>query len=282
MTMKNPFLLTLFLFLTISLSAQKVSVGKVTENRSTEQEYFGNRCEIQLKVSGEEIRKYKYVKVSALNKAVDDQGIDMIDEEELDFDYEKIEDAVVELDLKLHTASRKASVIKELQGEVTLFNPTEANGAIVKVIGFQSKPNANLLPVKAPLKMVYLDKAAYEAFNKANKDKSEAELKKLPEATRVVAAMLLNAFESFSFMSESDPNSLSFLIDGDFTKLVDVKFEDETGKEVERNGTMTSGDNLVVYYFNQPPSPKWKMTVYVEAAAALKKMPFSFANVDLP
>ncbi|MBK7870752.1 MAG: hypothetical protein IPJ74_08710 [Saprospiraceae bacterium] len=227
--MKNQLSCLILLLLANALFAQKISVGKVDEARSTGDSYFGNRLEVELRISGEEVRKYKYVKVSGLTKATDDQGIDLIDEDELRFDYDEIEENFVNLTIRMNNTSRKATVIKDMAGEITLFNPTEANGAVLKVANFQSKPNTNLLPAKAPLKIVYLDKKAYEEFHKANKDKTEAELKKLPEASRQVAKMLLEAFEGFAYMGE-DENQLTFLLDGDVEKLVDVKFEDENGK----------------------------------------------------
>ncbi|MBK7873550.1 MAG: hypothetical protein IPJ74_24240 [Saprospiraceae bacterium] len=179
--MKNQLSCLILLLLANALFAQKISVGKVDEARSTGDSYFGNRLEVELRISGEEVRKYKYVKVSGLTKATDDQGIDLIDEDELRFDYDEIEENFVNLTIRMNNTSRKATVIKDMAGEITLFNPTEANGAVLKVANFQSKPNTNLLPAKAPLKIVYLDKKPTKNFHKANKDKTEAELKNYPK-----------------------------------------------------------------------------------------------------
>ncbi len=279
--MKNQWLCLFMMLFVIGLNAQKISISKVDESRSTGNSYFGNRLEVELRVSGEDVRKFKYIKINTLAKATDDQGFDLIDEDELRFDYTKIEENFVNVTLRMHTSSRKAMVIKELAGEMILFNPTETNGAVLKINNFQSKPNTNLLPAKAPIKMVYLDKKAYEDFHKANKDKTEAELKKLPEATRQVAKMLIEAFEGFSYFGEYD-NQLTFLLEGDVGKLVDVKFEDENGQEIERNGSFSSGGNLFAYMFNTKPSPKWKMTVLVETDGAIKRLPFALKEIELP
>lgn len=279
--MKNLLtLLLLCLFASVAF-AQKISVSSIDESRSTSDSYFGNRCLVKLKVTGDEVRKYKYVKVNALTKAIDDQQLELIKEDALKFDYKKIEETTAEVELTLHPTSRKALVIKELKGDILLFNPTEATGSLVKVANFQSKPNTNLLPAKAPFQMVFLTKEAYEAFVKSNKDKTEAELNKMPEASRALAEMILGLADAFSFMSD-DPNQLTFLLSGDRSKLVDIKFEDETGKEVERNGSSSSGDGLHSYYFSTKPSAKWKMSLLIETEKSIKKIPFNLTNIDLP
>ncbi|MFN7117124.1 MAG: hypothetical protein ACK4TA_10025 [Saprospiraceae bacterium] len=279
--MKNHLALFLLCLLANVISAQKVSVSSIEETRSTTDSYFGNRCKVKLKLTGDEVRKFKYVKINTLAKAVDDQGLELINEEESDFDYQKIEETTAEVELTLHPSSRKAEVIKELKGDILLFNPTEATGSLIKVANFQSKPNTNLLPAKSPFQMVFLTKEAYDAFVKANKDKTEAELKKMPEASRALAEMILGLADAFSFMSD-DPNQLTFLLSGDKSKFIDIKFEDETGKEVERNGSSSSGDGLYSYYFSTKPSPKWKMMLMVETEKAIKKIPFNLTNIDLP
>lgn len=279
--MKNQLALFILCLLANVLFAQKVSVSSIEETRSTTDSYFGNRCKVKLKLTGDEVRKFKYIKINTLAKAIDDQELELINEEELDFDYQKIEETTAELELTLHPSSRKAEVIKELKGDILLFNPTEATGSLVKVANFQSKPNTNLLPAKSPFQMVFLTKEAYDAFVKANKDKTEAELKKMPEASRALAEMILGLADAFSFMSD-DPNQLTFLLSGDRSKLVDIKFEDETGKEVERNGSSSSGDGLHSYYFSTKPSTKWKMSLLIETEKSIKKIPFNLTNIDLP
>lgn len=279
--MKRPLFFLLMLLPAGIGFSQKVSVAGVQENRSTTDDYFGNRCEVNLKLSGDEVRRYKYARISSLTKAADDQGFDLIDPEELDFDYEEVDDNFMELKLVLRTTSRKASVIKELKGEIILFNPTEANGGMVNIAGFKGKPNTNLVPASAPFKMVYMDKKAYETFYQSNKDKTEAQLKKMPEATRLMTRMLLEAFDSFSLIDD-ETNQLPFLVEGDVDKLVDVKFTDADGNPIDTNGTMTMNGNLKIYYFNEEPQPKWKMTVIMESGKSVTKIPFSLADIDLP
>jgi len=279
--MKKYLLLAcLFMGLSFALFSQKVSVSGVNEQRSTGESSYGNRCDIELKISGDEVRKYKFVKVTKLTKAVDDQDLDLLmDEEDNDFEYEEIEeDGRVKLQTKI--PSRKATVIKELSGELSMYGPTEANGGIVRISNYQAKANTNLLPENAGVKLVYLTKESVEKYTKEQSKKKEEELKKMPAAARELAELLMNAFEGFSGFGYDEKQAM-FVMDGDEGKLVDLYFEDANGKKIDRNGYTKSG-NLIAYYYDEKPNPNWKLVLNIESAGSIKKVPFSLINIDLP
>lgn len=263
-----------------SAFSQKVSVSGISEQRSTNEGSFSNRCDIELKITGDEVRRYKFVKVSKITKAMDDQGLDLLDnEDDNDFEYEEIdEEGRVRFETKI--PSRKATVIKELSGELSLYGPTEANGGILKIPNYQAKANTNLLPESAGVKMVYLTPASIEKYKNEQNQKKEEELKKMPAAAREIAELLMNALDGFSGFGD-DENQAMFVMDGDETKLVEVYFEDPAGKKIERNGYTKSG-NLIAYYFNEKPSPNWKLVLNIESAGSIKKIPFTLTNIDLP
>ena len=278
--MQNKQLLTILFFLvTTTAFSQKISISKIDESRSTSDGSFNNKCEIELKISGDEVRKYKFVKISKIIKVTDDQDLDLLKEERNDFEYEKIEeDANVKFETKI--PARKATVFKEISGEVSLYNPSETNGSIIKVSNYQTKTNTNLLPNTAGVQIMYLTKESIEKYAKEQKLKKEEELKKLPELARKMAEGLMKAFEGFSNSSD-DPNSAIFFIDGDETKLVDMYFEDANGKKVERNGR-SQNNNIVSYSFEEKPKPTWKLVLNIETATSIKKVPFKLVNVELP
>ncbi|MCU0405127.1 MAG: hypothetical protein MUE99_11330 [Chitinophagaceae bacterium] len=270
----------LFMGISISLFSQKVSVSGVNEQRSTGDGSYGNSCQIDLKITGDEVRRHKFVKVIKLTKAIDDQDLDLLrDEEDNDFEYKEIEeDARVSLQTKI--PSRKATVIKELSGELALYNPTEANGGIVRISNYQAKANTNLFPENAGIKLIYLTPASIEKYKKEQSQKKEEELKKMPEAARELAELLMNAFEGFSGFGD-DQNQAMFVMDGDESKLVDLYFEGADGKKIDRNGYTKSG-NLIAYYYNEKPDPAWKLVLNIESAGSIKKVPFTLVNIDLP
>ncbi len=270
----------LFLGFSVTAVSQKVSVYSVTEQRSTDDGSFSNRCDIELRISGDEIRKHKFIKVVKITKAVDDQELDLLmDEEDNDYEYEEVQgDGRVRIQTKI--PARKATVIKELSGQLSMYSPTEANGGIMKITNYQAKANTNLLPANAGLKLIYLNKASVEKYSKDQAAKKEEELKKMPAAAREMAELLMDALEGFSGFGD-DENQVMFVMDGDQSKLVDIYFEDAAGKKVDRNGYSKSG-NLIAYYFNEKPNPSWTLVLNVESAGSIKLLPFTLVNIDLP
>lgn len=272
---------SLFLLITSVSFSQKISVSEINEKRSTSDNSFSNECEIELKISGDEIRKYKFVKISKITKAIDDQGIDLLNEDKNNDDYSKI-DQTAKIKLETKIPARKAKTIKELSGEVSLYNPNQANGSEIKIANYQNKTNVNLLPKKAGLEIIYLTKESYAKYVKENKDKKEEELKKLPEAARQLAEGLVGAFEGlFSSDNTADDNKIYFYVNGDKSKFVDLYFEDTTGKKIERNGSMSS-NSLFTYYFEEKPNPSWKLVINIETDKSVKKIPFKLIDIELP
>jgi hypothetical protein len=272
---------SLFLIITSVSFSQKISVSEINEKRSTSDNSFSNECEIELKISGDEVRKYKFVKISKITKAIDDQGIDLLTEDKNNDDYTKI-DQTAKIKVETKIPARKAKTIKELSGEVSLYNPNQANGSEIKITNYQNKTNVNLLPAKSGLEIIYLTKESYAKYVKENKDKKEEELKKLPEAARQLAQGLLGAFEGlFSSDDTTDDNKIYFYVNGDKSKFVDLYFEDTTGKKIERNGSMRS-DALFTYYFEEKPNPSWKLVINIETDKSIKKIPFKLIDIELP
>ncbi|MCC9018340.1 hypothetical protein [Flavobacterium lipolyticum] len=269
----------LLLITTVSFS-QKISVSEINEKRSTSDNSFSNECEIELKISGDEVRKYKFVKISKITKAIDDQGIDLLNEDEKSNDYSKI-DQTAKIKLEIKIPARKAKTIKELSGEVSLYNPNQANGSEIKITNYQNKTNVNLLPGKSGIEIIYLTKESYTKYVQENKNKKEEELKKLPEAARLMAQGLLGAFDGLFSSGDTDDNQVYFYVNGDKSKFVDLYFEDTAGKKIERNGSMSS-NSLFTYYFEEKPNPNWKLVINIESDKSIKKIPFKLVDIELP
>jgi len=280
--MKTKLLITSFFLLLTSVTfSQKISVSEINEKRSTSDNSFYNECEIELKISGDEVRKYKFVKISKITKAIDDQGVDLINEDRTNFDYIKI-DQTAKIKLETKVPSRRSKTIKELSGEVSLYNPNVTNGSEIKIANYQTKTNVNLVPGKSDIQILYLTKESYAKYVKENKDKKAEELKKLPEAARQLAEGLVGAFDGlFSSDNNDDSNKVYFYVNGDKTKFVDLFFEDATGKKIERNGSM-SNNNLFTYYFEEKPNPNWKLVLNIETDKSTKKVPFKLMDIELP
>lgn len=273
-------IISILLFLSCTVTAQKICVSEIDESRSTTGDSYKNKCDIELKISGDEVRKFRSAKILKINRIQDDQGLDLIDEEKINYSYTKIEqDAKIELEVKV--PSRKAGMIRELSGEICLFNPSETNGSIVKVTNYQNRTNTNLLPEGSPVQIMYLTKESLAKYVKENKEKTSEELKNMPEIAREMTEGLLSAFEGFFGFDENDPNQAFFYISGDESKLVEMYFEDAKGIKVERNGS-TSSNNLLAYFYDEKPKPAWKLVFNIETPASVKIIPFHLTDIELP
>ena len=147
----------IILAISINSFSQNVSIEKIEENRSDGKSSFSNNCKIELKIAGDDVIKYKQIRLEKITKAIDDQGIDLIKESSWGNKYNKIEiDGIVELELQ--KASRKASVIKSLEGSLLLYSPTVANKGEIQIKDFSKKTAINLLPANYPIKLMYLTK----------------------------------------------------------------------------------------------------------------------------
>jgi hypothetical protein len=277
--MKLNYTITLVLLVIFNATnAQTVSVNKINERRSTSDGSFDNRCEIEFKVSGDEARKYKFVKISKITTIKDDQGIELMKENNF-LKYEAIDnEAKVKIETKI--PSRKSMVLKEIIGELILYNPTVDNGAIISVTDYEKRTNVNLVPNGVGFQLIYLTKTSAEQFVKEQQQKKTDEIKKLPEPARKMAEEIIKAFDSFSSISDN-PNELTFLIQGDESKFVDLCFEDENGKKIQRNGFSGFG-NLITYSFREKPKSNWKLLLNIESDKSIKKIPFSLTNIELP
>lgn len=278
-SMKNIIKQILALLLTATclyVSGQKISVSRVEEDRSTEEKFFGNQCKVRLKVSGDELRNYKYTKIFELTKAVDDLGFDLILENKEKSDFKEIKGSTSETDLVLKIASRKASAIKELQGTIVLFNPLESNGSIYKVKDFVGKTDVNLLPGNSSIQLKLQTQESIEKAEKAASQKKESTTSKSP------AESLGEGFANiFGGMGTTNQNQVVINVSGDASLLADVKFEENNGDKISYASRYGSG-KMIVYSFSQKPASDWRMVIYVVTDASLKKIPFHLVDIDLP
>ena len=280
--MKKCYLIVLGLLFTYELFSQNVTVTKVEENRSDAKSSFSNNCKIELKVAGDEVRKYKSLRLEKITNATDDQGLNLFKESSWGNKYNNIEiDGVVEVELQ--KASRKAQTIKNLEGSIILYSPTVANKGEIRIKDFKNKTTTNLLPASYPLKLVYLTKQSMEKYKADMQKKKEEDIKKLPEATRKLAESLMGLFDGLSEFGDEN-REIVFLREGketDFEKLVDIYFLDENGEKVERNGYFSSG-NLITYPFSKDIQNNWTMVLNIETDQAIKRIPFKLSNIILP
>ena len=168
--------------------------------------------------------------------------------------------------LILRNASRQASVLKRVEGEVELFTPTEANGGIVRVADFTRQPGevwANEALARAKVEAVYFTRAAFE-------DKGKLLGADALETFR--SALRINGPES-TFAAFRDPER----------RIVDVELVDRGGTRLPAQlmrGGSAEWDRT--WFFKTPPPPDAHLSIRVATPDAIKGYPFTLENVPLP
>ena len=261
------------------VSAQKVTISAINENRSTTDSYFGNRCEVVLKVSGDEVRKYKNARIGSITKAVDQAGFDLIPED-FNSSVSDLTGNPSEVTMVLNPTSRKSEVIADLQGELILLGPTEQNGGIIKNEVTKLKGIKNIIPSSADVSLVYINKDVLEMLKLEDESKREKEIKTAAGTSKKQAEDLLKVVDEYAYLAWVDDQAI-FFCNGNTSKIIDVQLQKKDGTMLDNNGSMQSG-NQSVYYFSENIEPTSKIVVFYESEKSVKKLPFKFSNIDLP
>lgn len=144
----------------------RVVVTEVSDSRSTGE--LKGTCTVGLKFTGDAaIESLDLIRVN-LKTALDDLNRDLIfnDNQRNDYFLDTRHAGLSRISLTLRNPSRNATVIKLLEGEVELFNPTIANGGLVTIKDFFKLPPAPMQHpslIKNDIAVLYLTQAGFEA-----------------------------------------------------------------------------------------------------------------------
>ncbi|HEU0048833.1 MAG TPA: hypothetical protein VFQ43_14680 [Nitrososphaera sp.] len=120
-----------------------VMVSEVSDRRTTGQFFAGS--EIKLKLVGDALGDIRGVRRIQITKAVDDTGRNLVTDEKISsagpFGFERIGkvSSQIEQTVKLGNPARKASVIKEIIGNIELYAPQKDPNATVTVKNFTAQ-----------------------------------------------------------------------------------------------------------------------------------------------
>jgi len=264
---------------TASASDVRVSVTEVSDQRTTGE--FFKKLEIKLRLTGDDAVDIKGIK-KVIKKAVDDTGRNLIAEDEHSTGFDSVSDSGSgpELSITLKNPARKASVVKELSGEVQLFAPDKDPKSVVLVKKFTKtggKPVDNPAFKKAKLKLTVMTKEEYDAFKDRKQKESEEEAKQKGLEDAMVEAMS-SMFSSFFSVGEND---LIFKVEDPEGSLIDMDVLNSKGEHIESNGITTADDVRVIGYTD--PLPKGaQLRVYLKTSKSVITVPFTIADIALP
>lgn len=282
---------TIVAFLLLSVSSHavdlRVSVGDLEDRRSTGEHF--NRLEVKLKLTGDDLSKSEAVKVD-VSKAVDDTGRDLLKTDDSFFreEFKPIESSNpnrFEISLDLKNPARKASILAELSGTLSVLMPEADPAAIVTLEDYptlSAKPITNAALKNAGIEM--------RLFNKGDNAKLKAESRALRAADRKAKGSGLSgwlkeavgdAFADALTGNLGSDDDISFLIQDPQKRIVKIEFADRDGKEIRRNSSWRSAKSQG-YTFRDGLPPDAKIRIYLSTEKSLVKLPFQFKSIELP
>ncbi len=259
-----------------------VSVAEVKDSRTTGQ--FFAEMELKLKIMGDSIADSKGVKVK-IAKAFDDTGRDLLKSEAGKAEFTKPNEdnpGQVEVSVKLKNPARKATVIKEMRGEIVLLVPKKDpdSTAIIKNFMMQTgKKLSNASLKSSGVEVTVLTKAQYEQYKAAKakemKEKEQDMAKEFGEAVVKAFSSLLGG------MMEIGENSIIFEVEDPGSKVAAIEFADKDGKAMANMGSMRMGA-VYVFEFQQPMPEDAQMTVFLVTPKSLITTPLIMVDIALP
>jgi len=260
----------------------RVSVGEVKDTRTTGQ--FFAELELKLKIMGDIMADAKGLKVR-ITKAIDDTGRNLLKDEEDKADFTKPDGYNIgqaEIAVKLKNPARKAAVIKELLGEISIFVPKNDPGATATVTHFMvmtGKPLNNAALKAAQVEVIVLTKNQYDEI----KEKKKQEVKeKEGELAKEFGEAMVQAFGSlFGGMMEIGENSVILSVKDPESKVAAIEFMDKGGKKINSNSSMKMTD-VSVFGFENPMPQDAEMTLFIVTPKSLIKTLFTLRDIALP
>jgi hypothetical protein len=259
----------------------KVSIGDITDNRTTGS--FNSECKLELKFTGDAATDAASVRQVRVKRAVDELGRDLTRNETSDsFGSSSFgqRSGVLKTELRLHNPSRNATVIKLVEGEVELFNPTLANGGILTtkdILKHPAEPVQNAAFKKYGIELMYLTKESYEA------KKKQLEAQQKNEAGGQLGEAFGELFKGMfgGMMSSDSKNSVKLYVKDPEKRVIEVEFQDANGKPLPHGNSWSSGEMRQVE-FKSPPPADTQLMVRLATPEALQTFPFKAENVPLP
>lgn len=268
--------------LLIGMSAQALtpSVGEIKDSRTTGQ--FFAELEVEVKFIGDELVQYKAVR-PAIEKAVDDTGRDILDADKKSSEFEELGrfgQQSNSIRLKFKNPARKAAMISQLKGKFEFYNPTLDPNALIKIENFLTKSGK---PIQHPgltstgITLTVLSKEDYAKKAAADQKKAQDEARKQGMPEEVIKSMgaLMGGF------SEVGENSIVYEIKDPGQKLISYRVLDRSGKEIDRQSTMTTSDTRTVDYSQKVPNDATlELQLLTDKAVAM--VPVDLTNIALP
>lgn len=222
--------------------------------------------------------------------AVDDLGISLIDskaeEPQLEMNAramyggaDKTEPATVTVNLK--NPSRKATIVKQVSGDIELYMPSKDPNSVAEFPKFASLAGKTLS--HKALKANGVEIAAISAAQIAAEKKKieEAKRKELKDSGYDDETMKSVLESTMEYTLRFEEGETILKIKDPQKRIHDVVFVDGAGEE-KRVSMSDNEGYTVLSLWGEKPQPDWKLRVSLKTAKNIVRYPFALSNIALP
>ena len=264
----------------------EVSVSQIQDRRTSS---FFSQLDITVQLQGISEADISASRIT-IRKAVDDTGLDLIDPEAGEPQFETTSSAYFKekdtktpasVAFKLKNPARDAVVVKEVRGEIELYMPDKDKDAVVVLPKFQSlagKPVTNKALKASGIEVSVIGKAQLEAEKKkASKAKSD-ELKKDGADEETIKWMVSSFEESFYTPSEGE---VALRVKDPNKRVHEYAFVDGAGTPQRAYPSERDGLTILSTY-GSAVDPSWGLQIKLRTPKTMAHHTFALNDVELP
>lgn len=273
-----------------SQTPPRASIAQVTDERAADRDQSAG-CTVDLTFAGDGVEHALCARNLRLDEAVDESGRDLRTDQPQEagggiFSLRDKPRRPLVLEILLKNPPRKSATIKELKGEVQLFNPTDANGGLVSLPDFSS-------PLEKPVENPILQLHRIRLLNLPSKDFKTAnkyQRKELLEAARQAGLtddelrVLRRDIQEVHKFSDHPPDPAKTLViyrHDPENMIVQAEVQDEHGNRVTPN-EITTCDNLSLLCFEDDLPKNINLVLRLAVPGAIENCLFDFHDIPLP
>ncbi|MEO6325743.1 MAG: hypothetical protein ABIT01_03890 [Thermoanaerobaculia bacterium] len=256
-----------------------VTAGDITDRRRNDN--FFNRLEIVLKLDGEGLDDVKGAR-ALIRKAADDTGRSLIGDERKPVEFERsMGQGAPTLRLELKNPARRATVLKEVSGQVELFVPARDPNATARMDGFLARVDKPL--ASPPLKSAKVDVTLVSRKTYDDEKKKDEERRKKESEGSGVAGQMAEAFAGLfsGMMGDIGEHDVLLRVSDPDKKVFSVEVLDGAGKPIDGRGSMKVGGFWILNFPEKLPDEA-SLRVYLLTSKAVVTLPFALKDVVLP
>jgi hypothetical protein len=183
-----------------------------------------------------------------------------------------------EVTLNLKNPARRATVVKELTGELLVFCPGEDPASTVTVTNLATKSKLTVSHPSLASNQVAVAVLTQEQYEKESKaaEKAGAGMEQVGDG-------IAKAFSGMfgGMMGGPAENRLMLQVKDPQSKVIRIEFVDAAGEAIDTQSQMSMNE-LRFYDFEKPLPATAKMLIYVASPRSLLRVPFKLADIALP